>query len=616
VRRADADHTTVLPGGGGRRSALDPLTARAPRRAVVLLAALAAVGPALHLLPEPGLAPAAAMVLLALVGPLWARPAVTRSLVLLSVVGSLAVDLPLEPAAVAGGVAAAAALLAVGELVARASGAALAAHAATLRERAVRENELRRAAAEQSELSVRLAHGTSHDALTGLLNRAALSARLDRTLADGTPVGVLVVALAGFTAVNDVLGDELGDEALRVVGRRLAGAARDSDTVARLGGDQFAVLLPGLLPDGAEHVGERLATLLREPLALGGQVLPLHCRLGLALAAPGSDAGSGRAVLRAAESAARSAAPGGTCAVHEDGQTDTTAERLREEADLARGLEADELFLVFQPLVSTATGRIASTEALVRWRHPERGLVPPDQFIGLAERTGLIVPLGLRVLELACAQLRVWAATSPELCVAVNVSARQLVEPDVVAQVRRVLWSSGVDPSRIVLELTESLLVEDGDAAVAVLWQLRGLGVRLALDDFGTGYSSLGRLGDLPLDELKIDKSFVDRLGAPQGDSSSLLTAAVAMGHGLGLEVVAEGVESAAQALFLRGIGTDLLQGYLLGRPLPADEVTPLLGRTLLPGPDAVPGPRTEQPLPAERPFVPAVLPSLAPHSR
>jgi EAL domain-containing protein (putative c-di-GMP-specific phosphodiesterase class I) len=277
-------------------------------------------------------------------------------------------------------------------------------------------------------------------------------------------------------------------------------------------------------------------------------------------------------------------------------------------------MDADELFLLYQPLVSTVTGTIASAEALVRWRHPERGLVAPDDFIGLAERTGLIVPLGLRVLTLACAQLRQWAPTAPSLSVAVNVSARQLLEPDFVDEVRKILWSSGVDPSRIVLELTESLVVEDSDGAVQVLWQLRGLGVRLALDDFGTGYSSLARLGDLPLDEMKIDKSFVDRLGVTPGDSTSLVTAAVAMGHGLGLEVVSEGVETAAQAAFLKSIGCDLLQGYLLGRPLPAEQVTPMLGQVLLPTGDEIPVPRAD-PTPSPS-FVPSLMPSLAPAPR
>jgi diguanylate cyclase (GGDEF)-like protein len=603
---------------------LDVLSGRGPRSAPVLLTLLALAPSGLAEVPEAGQAPLAATVLLALLAPMWLRLRTARALVALSVALPLAVPFPpsaARPGLLAGSLAALAALLLCVEVVARCTAGALEAQQATLRERAHREQELQRAAAEQVELTGELQRREAHDALTGLLNRSALTRRLDDELASGGAAGVLVIGLAGFTAVNDVLGDELGDEALALVGRRLAGAARGGDSVARLGGDLFAVLLPGLRSDGAEQVGDRFTSVLREPLALAGQVVPLHARVGLALAPAGAGTG-GRALLRAAEGAARSGSPGGPCVQHDEARPDETAAQLRDEADLVRGLEAGEFFLLYQPLVSTRTGRIASTEALVRWRHPERGLVPPNDFIGLAERTGHIVPLGLRVLEMACAQLRLWAPTAPELSVAVNVSARQLVEPDFVAEVRRILWSSGVDPSRIVLELTESMLMEDGDAAVAVLWQLRGLGVRLGLDDFGTGYSSLGRLGDLPLDELKIDKSFVDRLGVQPGDSTSLVTAAVAMGHGLGLEVVAEGVETAAQAAFLRGVETDLLQGYLLGRPLPAEELGALLGKTLLPSVSTEPG-RADGAIPAPRaespealPFVPAVLPSLAPGGR
>jgi EAL domain-containing protein (putative c-di-GMP-specific phosphodiesterase class I) len=283
---------------------------------------------------------------------------------------------------------------------------------------------------------------------------------------------------------------------------------------------------------------------------------------------------------------------------------------LELEADLARGLETGEFFLLYQPLVCSRTGRMLSVEALVRWQHPTRGLVPPDAFIGLAERTGLIVPLGLQVLRMALAQLRAWSTIAPGLSIAVNVSARQLIEPDFVEQVRQILWSSAVDPRNVILELTESMIMEDADAAVAALWQLRGLGVGLALDDFGTGYSSLARLGDQPLDELKIDKSFVDRLGAAAGDSTALVTAAVAMGHGLGLKVVAEGVETTEQAAMLSSVGCDLLQGYLLGRPQQPEVLVPQFGQQLLPAASALPQPRVSEPHPAAM-VVPRLMPDL-----
>ena len=614
----DAALSTVLPGQRQRRGRLDPIAGRPPQHAHALLLYVSLAAAGLQLVPAAtGPAGLAGVVLLAVLAPLWtgataARLHATFAVAATTGAGWYAQGITPDSGRLAGAATLLAAVLLVAEVISRSTARALEAQAATLRERAVRESEQQRAASEQSELASTLAHQSSHDALTGLLDRAAFGRLLDRMLEGGGPVGVLVASVAGFAAVNEVLGEELGDEALTLIGRRLVGAARGTDHVARLGGDTFAVLLPGLGEEGAGHVGERVTALLREPLGVGGQVLPLHCRVGLALTE--SARGGGRTLLRAAESASRGAEPGGACGRVDDARNGSTADTLRDEADLRRGMEADELFLLYQPLVSTVTGTIASTEALVRWRHPERGLVAPDDFIGLAERTGLIVPLGLRVLSMACAQLRQWAPTAPSLSVAVNVSARQLLEADFVAEVRKILWSSGVDPARIVLELTESLVVEDGDAAVQVLWQLRGLGVRLALDDFGTGYSSLARLGDLPLDEMKIDKSFVDRLGAQQGDSTSLVTAAVAMGHGLGLEVVSEGVETATQAAFLKSIGCDLLQGYLLGRPMPADQLTPMLGRVLMPSPDEIPVPRAED-KPAG-PFVPSLMPSLAPTQR
>nr|MDQ3611771.1 bifunctional diguanylate cyclase/phosphodiesterase [Actinomycetota bacterium] len=480
------------------------------------------------------------------------------------------------------------------------------AQASTLRQVSARDEEARASQARQAELAQRLQHAATHDPLTGLLNRNALTQLLDASLAAGRPAAVLVMSLTGFRQVNDRFGAAGGDEALLSVGRRLTGAARGSDLVARLSGDEFAVLLPGLNEPEADTVGSRLLAVLDDPVVIAEQAVLLRARGGRAC---GDQVGSGRDLLRHAETAARGATAGGPVRVFTtDSQVDDQ-ECLASEADLHRALLADEMRLVYQPLVSAQTGRIVSLEALVRWHHPQRGTVPPDEFIGLAERTGLIVPLGLRVLQLACAQLRRWSeGGATHITVAVNVSARQLLEPNFVEQVRTVLWGSGVDPHAIVLELTESLLVEDSEAAVAVLWQLRALGVKLALDDFGTGYSSLGRLGELPIDELKIDKSFTDRLGASHLDSATLVTAAVAMGHGLGLTVVTEGVETPAQAAFLAGVGCDLLQGYLLSKPLPAEALGPLLHAVLLPAAGSIPAPRAEEPVAMH---VPAVLPRL-----
>jgi diguanylate cyclase (GGDEF)-like protein len=583
-----------------------------PRHAAAVVALLLLVTAAVAHLPGIGVAAAGPGLLAALLAPLW-LPA-NRWWLTAVVLGLTALPFPPQPvdAAVAGAVVAC--VLAAGRLVTVLAAQVQVAHAAVLRQGTAHEDAVKAALAEQQELASRLAYAVTHDGLTGLHDRAAFLHALESQLAVQPATGVVVIALAGFAEVNETLGPDVGDLVLAALARRLQHAARDSDLDARLGGDVFAVLLPGLSAEHAEPVGTRFHRVLDDPVTVGPHVVPLRSRAGIACSGPQEL--SPAEVVRRAEVTARSAAPGGPVATWEAEKAVQGASRIEREADLHRGLVADELFLLYQPLISTTSGTITNVEALVRWQHPERGLVPPDEFIGLAESSGLIVPLGLRVLELACAQLKAWTAAGAgsALTVAVNVSARQLLEPDFIGRVRQVLWGSAVDPRQIVLELTESLLVDDGDAAVAVLWQLRALGVRLAIDDFGTGYSSLARLGEMPVDELKIDKSFVDRLGADPHDSSALVTAAVAMGHGLGLEVVAEGVETAAQAAFLSSVGCDLLQGYLLGKPQRADDITPQLGRRLLAEAPPIPGPRMPMVETADAaPFVPAVLPSLQP---
>ena len=597
MKRAEKAVGTVLPGSriaGGR-----------PAAAGYVVAALVA-GTAVLARLEPAAPAAVGMAALVLVlAPLWLSPRATTAWLVLLGLSLLPAAQP-TPLQACSTVATVVLLTFAGRRVAALGAEVGTAQASTLRHVTARDDEARASQSRQAELAQRLQHAATHDPLTGLLNRNALTQLLDATLAAGSPVAVLVMSLAGFRQVNDRFGAAGGDEVLVAVGRRLTGAARGSDLVARLSGDEFAVLLPGVHEAEAASVGSRLLTVLNDPFAVAEQSVLIRARGGRAF---DDQVGSGRDLLRRAETAARGATAGGPVAVFTTGSQVDDQARLASETDLHRALAADEMHLVYQPLVSAQTGRIVSLEALVRWHHPQRGTVPPDEFIGLAERTGLIVPLGLRVLQLACAQLRRWCeGGAPHITVAVNVSARQLLEPDFVEQVRTVLWGSGVDPHAIVLELTESLLVEDSEAAVAVLWQLRSLGVKLALDDFGTGYSSLGRLGELPIDELKIDKSFTDRLGNSQLDSATLVTAAVAMGHGLGLTVVTEGVETSAQATFLASVGCDLLQGYLLSRPLPAEAIGPLLHAVLLPSAGSIPTPRGEPPVAMH---VPGVLPAL-----
>jgi diguanylate cyclase (GGDEF)-like protein len=465
---------------------------------------------------------------------------------------------------------------------------------ASLRQYGARDDLARQSRAEHAELTGQVAYWSNHDRLTQVLNRTAMNQQIEAMAATGSPCGILVISLAGFAQVNEALGYDTGDECLAALATRLRGRARDSDMVARIGGDDFAVVLPGLTLDHAAAVARRLLEVLENPFTVGPHTLMLHARTGLAVDDGRFADGPGELVRRASV-AARSATIGSDPVVFSAATQADHEAALILEADLHQALARNEFFLLYQPLVSTKTGHIESVEALVRWQHPVRGLVPPNEFIGAAERTGQIVGIGLRVLELAVAQLRQWSnGPASLLTVAVNVSARQLSEPGFVDQVQSVVWAAGIDPHRVILELTESLLVEDSEAAIASLWRLRSLGFRLALDDFGTGYSSLARLGELPLDELKIDKSFVDRLGAGPTYSTALVTAAIAMGHGLGLTVVAEGVETQMQASQLTSLSCDLLQGYLLGKPMPAEALTPQIGQNIMPEEATVPAPRGE----------------------
>ena len=600
-----AEDTDVLRAGAASRGVLDRFVGgQPPRSATLLLMLLLGAEAGLARVPAAVPAAAAAGAALAALAALWAPGRAAYAWV---VAGALVLtSWPVLPAGAGVSVAVAGVFVVLACLIRTLVGLFSEAQSSALRHYGERNAVVRESRAQRKQLTGEVQYWASHDRLCEVLNRSALTQHLKEMAAAATPTGVLVISAAGFAAVNDELGTEVGDELLTALAKRLRTQARDSDLIARLGGDEFAVVLSGVTDEHACAVAERLLRVLTDPFVLGPHLVPLRSRCGLAVN-NGSFVDGPAELLRQASSAARSAKVGGSLVVFTTAGTDAH-DSLTLEADLHRALENDELFLLYQPLVSTTTGCIESVEALVRWQHPERGLVPPDAFIAAAERSGQIVDIGMRVLELAVRQLRLWAAAGSALSVAVNVSARQLLEPGFVDAVRSVVWSSGVNPQQVMLELTESLLVEDGDAAIAALWQLRGLGVRLAIDDFGTGYSSLARLGELPIDEMKIDKSFVDRLGAPANESTALVTAAVAMGHGLGLTVVAEGVETPAQAGQLTALGCDLLQGYLLGRPQAAVDLGPQFGRRLLADPTLIPAPRLESLAAA----TPVVLPSVS----
>jgi diguanylate cyclase (GGDEF)-like protein/PAS domain S-box-containing protein len=440
------------------------------------------------------------------------------------------------------------------------------------------------AAAEATEARDRLAareaemrHRAYHDALTGLPNRAMLLEALDEAAGRSATVAVLVLDLDGFKRINDSLGHNVGDRLLIQVGRRLSSAVRgleggrDPDIVARLGGDEFAVLVNDVGQAQAEAVAERLIGDLGQPFRIDGRELVVSASIGLAMA---SWSAGGREAMRDADVAMYQAkrTGGGRCAVFDPAMRAAAVERLALEAELRAVIENGGLAVYYQPIVDPTTGVVEKLEALVRWPHPERGMIGPDLFIPLAEETGLIVPLGAWVLETACAT----AAGYPGVRMAVNLSARQLDEPDLVDTVTAVLARTGLDPARLVLEVTESMVMEQGPGGGEALRELHALGVGLAIDDFGTGYSSLSRLRALPATELKIDKSFIDEVDQA-GDKAPVVAAVIALAHGLGRTVVAEGVETAGQLASLARLGCDLVQGFLLSRPLPTEEVRQLL---------------------------------------
>jgi len=437
---------------------------------------------------------------------------------------------------------------------------------------------------ERKAFEEQLRHQAFHDPLTGLPNRTLLLDRLERalvqTLRGGARPALLLLDLDGFKVVNDSLGHAAGDRLLIALAERLAAAMRPGDTIARLGGDEFAVLLDTATDiHAATAVADRLLDALATPLALDGRELVVEASLGIALATDG--AARPDDLLRDADLALYRAKDAGRAgyAIYDTSLHTAVNARLVLEAELRRALASEEFVLHYQPKVDLATGRLAGVEALVRWHHPTRGLVPPDDFIPLAEETGLIVPLGRWVLTEACRQARAWATariTDPPLTMSVNLSARQFRQPDLVGDVARILRDTGVIPGLIQLEITEGVLMEDAAATLGLLERLRGLGIALAIDDFGTGYSSLAYLKRFPIDVLKVDKAFVTGLGHDPGNGA-ITTAVIGLAHALGLAVTAEGVETAGELAQLRSLGCEQGQGYYFARPMPAAALAALL---------------------------------------
>ena len=432
-------------------------------------------------------------------------------------------------------------------------------------------------------------HQATHDALTGLPNRTLVIDRLTHALARARrrPNGpaVLFVDLDRFKVVNDSLGHSVGDEVLIKVAQRLLDAVRPGDTVARLAGDEFVVVCEDVESDTeVMALAERLADAVAAPIPLYGRDAIITASIGIAVAA--SDARA-EDLLRDADVAMYRAKERGRARLElfDSAMRTRMLERLEIEHALRRALHNREFVLYYQPTVSLKTGRIESLEALLRWPDPNRGLVLPDEFIPVAEENGLIVPLGQWALEEACRQLAEWRRDHEEcadLHVGVNLSARQFGDRDLVPVVAAALRNSGLPPSALWLEITESVLMEEAEATIETLIALRGLGVHLSIDDFGTGYSSLSYLKRFPVDVLKIDRSFVDGLG-DDAEDEAIVTAVVRLAQALELGVVAEGVETAVQLAHLRRLGCNSVQGYYFGRPKSADDTLAMLTSSSVP---------------------------------
>ncbi|MBU1664295.1 MAG: EAL domain-containing protein, partial [Gammaproteobacteria bacterium] len=425
-------------------------------------------------------------------------------------------------------------------------------------------------------------HLAEHDSLTGLPNRALLQDRLLQAMARaeraGSRLALLYIDLDRFKLINDTLGHPVGDALLQEVAHRLQATVRVSDTVSRQGGDEFLVLLDEIeSADDAARVAQKMLDLLAQPCWVAGHELTVTPSIGISLYP--DDSTDMITLIKSADIAMYQVKEGGRNAYqfYTGDMNERASERLTLEHDLRRALERGEMLLHYQPKIELASGRIVGLEALLRWRHPRLGLVPPERFIAIAEDSGLIVPIGEGVLHEACRQSQAWrAAGLPAIAIAVNLSATQFRRAGLEDSLRDILAATGLPPRLLELELTESVVMNQADATVAILTRLHDMGVRLSIDDFGTGYSSLAYLKRFPIEKLKVDQSFM-RDVAHDANDAAIVRAIIGLAHSLGLGVIAEGVETREQLDFLRSLGCEEAQGNYFSQPLSPSEIEPLL---------------------------------------
>jgi len=431
-----------------------------------------------------------------------------------------------------------------------------------------------------------LMHTAAHDPLTGLPNRSLLLERLEQELArdaaDGASIAILFVDLDNFKLVNDSLGHGCGDGVLSEMARRIVDCMGPTDTASRFGGDEIVILHPRATDDSSVALGKRILAALAEPIFVSGKEVVVSASVGVALSEPGRK--SAEQLLREADAALYAAKDRGRARLEQfnDDLHARAEKRVQIESDLRAALRESQLFIEYQPQVRLKDGCVVGVEALVRWRHPRHGIIPPGDFIPVAEDCQLIVKIGRQVLQESCRQLAEWTEllAGRSLAMTVNVSPRQLAEPTFITELQQVLAETRIDPTALCLEITESVMMGATGEVVQLLNQIKQLGVFIAIDDFGTEHSSLSRLRDMPAEVLKIDRSFIDGLSSEPGDTA-IVSSILSLAYAMGKHTIAEGVEKREQAAMLLRMGCEVAQGYFFSRPVGAERIPSMLTKTL-----------------------------------